>query len=886
MSLPPGVRRLLRRRDPEREVADELSFHFEQAVAELQLRGLSEAEAEREAARRFGDVVAYRRELERLDRGRLQAERGVQRWEAARDVVIHAVRSLRRAPALAAAVVLTLALGLGANVTVYGIADRLLLSPPPHLAEPGSVRRIMVDEVQPFSDGRTTGELLSYPDFQDMRHASTLADAAVWQETVLTTGHGLEARQLDGVLVSGSYFRLRGVQPVLGRLLSEEDNASDAPTAAVISYELWQREHGGRPDAMGSTLSLGTTSYTIIGVLPPGFTTLRLGAADVWLPLERAATRLVLDGRRWLALGGVARLREGVGEVAAAAELTSLLRRGQSEIELAQRDPEVLLTPVLQARGPLAPPEARVAGWLVGVALVVLLIACVNVANLLLARMVRQRRETAVRLALGISRARLVGQFLVEGMLLGLVGGAAALLLAYWTSSSVGTLLLPDVAWDRLGWPARLVPLALLAAVTTGVVSALIPALQTTRTARSTVSASLRDGDAGTPAGRRLRMGLSLAQAALSVVLLVGAGLFVRSLEAVRSLDLGYRLEHLHYVQTTFASGSVTGEEAARIRQDVLKRLRGHPAVSGAAAASTAPFRTSMMSDVRLPGRDSLPRVGGQMHRVYNVTPEYFGLLGMRFIAGRPFDERDVRAGGSVVVVNESMARALWPEGDAIGACVLIASDDCSFVTGVVRDARFSSIREEGVAQYFTPLRTHGSTFILARARPGSAGVAEQLREAATAVDPRIRLVQVTAARDAFAPQEREWRLGAALFTAFGLLALVVAAMGLYAMMAFDVGQRTREIGVRSALGASRSSIVGLVVGRAVAVAGAGVLLGGAAAALLTPRLEPLLFGVRPHDLMTFGLVSACLLTVAVLAAAIPARRAAAVDPAVALRGD
>jgi putative ABC transport system permease protein len=293
-----------------------------------------------------------------------------------------------------------------------------------------------------------------------------------------------------------------------------------------------------------------------------------------------------------------------------------------------------------------------------------------------------------------------------------------------------------------------------------------------------------------------------------------------------------------------------------------------------------------MMSDVRLPGRDSLPRVGGQMHRVYNVTPEYFGLLGMRFIAGRPFDERDVRAGGSVVVVNESMARALWPEGDAIGACVLIASDDCSFVTGVVRDARFSSIREEGVAQYFTPLRTHGSTFILARARPGSAGVAEQLREAATAVDPRIRLVQVTAARDAFAPQEREWRLGAALFTAFGLLALVVAAMGLYAMMAFDVGQRTREIGVRSALGASRSSIVGLVVGRAVAVAGAGVLLGGAAAALLTPRLEPLLFGVRPHDLMTFGLVSACLLTVAVLAAAIPARRAAAVDPAVALRGD
>jgi putative ABC transport system permease protein len=889
MSLPEGVRRLLRLSDPPRDVADELSHHFEQAVAELRSQGMTARAARAEAERRFGDVAAYRRELERLDEGGMRRRRRTYRVETARDVVRHATRSLLRSPALTLAIVLTLGLGLGANVTMYGIVDRLLLSPPAHVAAPEQVQRVVIEQYEAWQDRRTTREHFAWLDFEDVAAAQSIAAAAAWQEQRLTVGHGVEASQLEGVAVSGGYFALLGVRPALGRLLSSRDDRPDAERAAVISYDMWQREYGGSRDVLGRTLGFGTAPYTIIGVAPRGLTTLRLRSADVWLPVHHAVSSDVRETRNWLAFATVIRLRPEVSAAAAADEMSLLLRRGRAEQIAAGRydgDARALVTPLLEARGPSPLPETRVAKWLLAVSLVVLLIACVNVANLLLARAVRQRREIAVRLALGISRRRLVGQLLLEGVLLGVGGGAFALVLTYWLGPIVSATLLPDIAWRELGAPRLLLPLALALAALAGLMAAVMPAVQMSRPA---LADSLRQATGGSRATVRTRLALSLAQAALSVVLLVGAGLFVRSLGAVRTLDLGYDMSGLLYVETSFAPGTTTSEERLRLRHDVVDRLRGHAAVDGAAAANTAPFLWVMSNNVRLPGRDTLPRIGSGDHWTYIVSPDYFDLLGIRPLRGRTFTERDVRTGANVAVVGETMAAGLWPDADPLGACMYVADDatECTFVIGVVRDTKQQHVREEGSAQYYLPLAAeHTPSVVLVRPRRGVERPGDVIRAAVAQIDPRVRFVSITPAAERFAPGVRQWRLGATLFTGFGALALIVAALGLYAVLAFDVAQRTREIGVRSALGARRGDIVRLVVGSAVRVAVVGVLIGGLIAAALAPRLGDMLFGVAPHDPLTYLTVAATLLAVAVAAALLPARRATAIDPNQALRAE
>jgi predicted permease len=797
-----------------------------------------------------------------------------------------------RAPALSLAVVLTLALGLGANLTMYGIVDRLLLTPPPHTERPGELRRLMVEQYQEWRGERSATDILSYPDFAQMTASSRVADAAVWQEQRLTLGQGAAARQIDGAAVSGNYFALRGVRPALGRLLQPADDDVAAERAAVISHAMWQRDFGGASDVVGRTLALGGEAvYTIVGVAPRGMTSLRLAAIDVWLPLRKAVTQDVLDSPNWHGFGAVVRLHEAAAAPATMEEMSLRLRRGRAEHIAAGRfdaDARALLTPLLEALGPTARPEARVARWLAGVSLVVLLVACVNVANLLLARMVRQRREIAVRLALGISRRRLIGQLLLEGTLLGLAGGAAALLIAHWVGSALGSILLPDVAWQELGWTPLLPVFAVAAAVTAGLAAAVVPALHA---ARPDLSDALRQGGVGglTRGTARTRTALSLAQAALSVVLLVGAGLFVRSLDAVRDVDLGYRLDQLLYVETSFMPGTTTPEERLAIRQEVLSRLRAHPAVAIAAEANTAPFMWSMSNNVKLPGRDSLPLIGTGAHWFYTVSPGYFDVLGTRVLRGRAFDERDVTARENVALVNETMARALWPGRDAIGECMLVGSEECTYVIGVVPDTRQRHFQEEPSAQYFVPLtpdHIRQSRIVLLRPAPGVQQPRDALRAAAASVDPRIRYVSVESARERFEPQERSWRVGATLFSVFGALALAVAALGLYAVLAFDVQQRTREIGVRSALGAGRARIVGMIVTGALRVAALGILLGALAASALAPRLGDMLFETSPHDPLIYGAVALALLAVATTAALLPARRAASVDPNVALRAE
>jgi predicted permease len=629
VKLPVGVRRLLRLSDPDRDVGEELAHHFEQAIADLRAQGLSESQARQEAVRRFGDVLRYRRELAALERDNGRRRRRVRSVESAWEVLKHAVRSIMRARALSLAIILTLALGLGTNVMMYALVDRLLLSPPEHVREPERLRRVMIETYSETQRVRSADGILAGADVLDLQGARSIDGPAAWLEQRFTVGHGLAARELDGAAVTGNYFALLGTEPALGRFIMAADDAAGAVPVAVISYELWQTEFGGRAEVLGSTLDLGAAPYTIVGVAPPRTTSLRLRRVDVWLPARPALGDNIFERRNWYAFGAVARLRHDAVETSALAELTALHLRGRSEqVETGQypRDARVLLAPLLEARGPAAGAEVRVAKWMVAVSMIVLLIAVVNVANLMLARAVRQGREVAVRLALGISRVRLVSQLLLEGVLLGLLGGAAALLLAWYTGAGLSAVLLPDVAWRELGWGADLLPLTLLLSCFAGLVAATAAALHASRgSPGGTLRAARNTGP--TRSASRVRASLALAQAALSAILLIGAGLFVRSLDAVRAVDLGIALDDVLYINPIFRPGTTTADDRAALAQRIVDELPEHPRLLAAAVTATPPLLGSMNTDVRVPGMDHLPQAGEGEAWMQVVSAGYFRTL-------------------------------------------------------------------------------------------------------------------------------------------------------------------------------------------------------------------------------------------------------------------
>jgi predicted permease len=887
-----GVRRWFRLRNVERDLDEELEFHRQERLRELAGRGLSAAAAREEAARMFGDERQYRRELLEIDRGAAAQERWRGRLHATRETVRHAARSVVRSPGLSFGIVLAFALGIGANATMFATVERLLLRPPAHIESPDEVRRLVVMRARGRIEAQQTIETqtVAWPDYLDFTRTTGFADVAAYASRQRTVGVGEEAERLRVVFTTANWWSLLGVRPALGRFYTAAEDVVGGTGVVVISHGYWQREFGGRADVIGRTIELPDGAWTIIGVTPRGFTGVDLRPVDAFMPFVSGLSREGdgwLESRNWHFLQAVARLAPDVTEEAAFAEATSHHRAGREGMP-GYVDAQVKAAPLLAARGPDAPAEATVARWLFGVALIVLFIACLNVANLLLARMIRRGRETSIRLALGISRRRLVAQIVAEGVILGLAGGAAAVAVAAWGGTAVQRMLLPDIGWESA--PTLLTVLlvgglALLA----GVGSAIAPAVQASR---RNVTAGLKASAGGI--GRstaRLRAIMSGLQAALSVVLLVGAGLFVRSLSQVRSADLGLDPWRVAIVTPQFEPGSIGADEDLRLfYEQAVERVRGLPAVEAAGAAIGVPFYSTYGYDMRVPGVDSIPRAPGGGPYVRFVDPGYFAALRIATRQGRVFDARDTGTSAHVVVLSESFARALWPDGSAMGRCVHVRGESpCAEVVGVVEDARRDGIQEELAYEYYAPIGQADNSNVdglVVRARDDIDIAMRDVRSALLEADPRIRYVDMLPFESLLAPELRKWRLGATLFTLFGLLALGVAASGLYSVLAFDVAQRMREIGLRAALGATRSTIVGMIVSRAVRITAVGVAAGGAAAWLLAPRLEELLYGVAPRDPLTFGVVAGALLVVALVAAGVPARRAARLDPNMALRAE
>jgi predicted permease len=543
----------------------------------------------------------------------------------------------------------------------------------------------------------------------------------------------------------------------------------------------------------------------------------------------------------------------------------------------------VLLGPIQRARGPEMSQDAAVSTWLGAVSLIVLLIASANVANLLLARAAQRQRETAVRAALGASRLCLARQLLLESALLGLGGGAGALLVTLWSGPLISAFLLPDLPVRTKVLDARVLAFTAVIALAAGILAGIVPALHAGR-ADLTPALKSTAGE-GYYRGSRLRTGLVVGQVAFTVVLLVGAGLFARSLRNIQKQDFGFDLARTLVATIDLDAAGYRGADINALYLRMREQVEALPGVEAAAVTVGHPFGRSLASRVSVPGRDSLPilKSGGPYYQA--VTPTYFAAMGSP-VRGRAFTAAD--RGAPVAIVNQTMARLLWPGDDAVGKCMYVDDDKrCREVVGVVPDARRAAAVEDATMLYYLPFTEDSSapaTALVARARSRPQDLIAPVRRAAQETAPNLPFVRVTPLADLVAPSMRPWRLGTAMFGAFALLALALAAVGLYAVIACIMAQRTHEIGVRVALGATRPSVVGLLVLQGVRIAAVGASIGSLMALAGSVGLSALLYGVSPHDPLVFSVAAATPLLVAAVASYVPARWAAKVDPVVALR--
>lgn len=906
MRLPRGVRRLFRlgtfRRDVERDLDDELGFHRQKLVEQLLRDGMTEQHAKALARERFGDERAYREALRRIDTGRVRMRERSEFVDVVVGLWSQAVRSLYRSPGLTLAIVVILALGIGANAVMFGVVDRLLLSPPQHVDDWEQLRHLYLKRTI-FNGDVSTGRTLTYPDYDDLTRVSGWSSVAAYTTSqALTVGRGEGAQRERTVKASASLFPLLGVQPVIGRTFSVEEDLAGAPPTAVLAHEFWERRYGADESVLGSSLDIGRGTYTVIGIMPPGFTGAELEPVDIWLPLETAQAIEEQnvdwhDTRNWWWLRTVARLSAEATDEATTAQATALHRRGQAEqIEADRYDSaaEIMSAPIIAARGPTPTAEADVARWLAGVSAIVLLIACLNVANLLLARGIRTRRETAVRLALGVSRRRLVAQLLTESLVFSALGAGAALLVARLGGGVLHQLLLPNVAFADQMLNPRLVFFTGIAALLSTLLAGVIPGLQVSR---PDVADALRDGGRGVSGGgSRTRASLLVGQAALSVVLLVGAGLFVQSFRNAQGMDLGYEASRVAVIALEW-NETLSAADREAVYQQLLPEIRRSPAVLEAAFTYTVPFQSSIsLGQPRIPGRDSIPRHHGGGPYVNKVSSGYFEAMRLSIVRGRSFEALDdAPQAPPVTVLSESMATAIWPDEDPIGQCMVFgdssdAATACTTVVGVVENHRRQALVEDDEFMYYVtqrhPALERPPQGIVAGTIDPASDAAESLRVQAASVSPLVRFATVLPLQSSIDPALRPWRMGAYMFTLFGLLALVVAAWGLYSVLAFDIALRRQELGVRSALGAGVGRLVGLVFKRAAGLVIMGVALGVVASLAAARFVSPLLFQVSPSNPTVYAGVTITLLLVAALAGTLPALRASRVDPSEALRAD
>ena len=886
------LRAIFRRRAVEQELDDEVRFHIERETEKYIRSGMSPDEARRRAHIAFGGVERMKEDI--------RDARGVSWLETVVQDLRYAARGLRAAPGFTIAVALTLGLGIGANAAMFGIIDRLMFRPPAYVKNPSHLHRVYLSTTQRGEVNQMDG--YEYTRYLDLERWTTSFERMVpYADRSMAVGKGENVREMNVQAVGGHFFSLFDAPPALGRYIRpDEDHIPKGADVAVLSYAFWQANYGGRQDVLDSQIQIGPSSYTIIGVAPKGF----VGVTDesppvAYIPIttyagifRAARPEFYYKTYNWGWIEILAQRKPGVSEERASADLAQAFRQSwDAEDAISQglppkeiAKPQAVIGPVQEMRSPRAGTSARVIRWISGVALIVLIIACANVANLLLARALRRRREIAVRLALGASRGRLMSQLLTESLLLALLGGAAGLLIAHWGGRILHSLFLPEGAsLDTLADPRTLM-FAASAALLTGLLTGLVPLVHA---GRDDLVTSLKTGvREGAHRSSRTRTGLLIFQGALSVILLVGAGLFVRSLQNVRQMRIGFDIEPVLYVTSDSRGTKSTPEERIALMKRLEEEAKAIPGVENASRVLTVPFWNTWAQGLFVEGIDSVQRLG--QFTLQGGTPEFFRTAGTRILRGRGFTEEDRAGAPKVMVVSEAMAKTLWPTTDALGKCVRMNSDTtpCFTVVGIAENMRQSSLTDDAQLNYYLSIEQFNpdAAQLYVRTRGPSSPHAETIRRRLQTFMPGSAYLKVTPMSEIVGRRQRAWQMGATMFVAFGALALALAALGLYSVIGYDVAQRRHEMGVRVALGADRGNIMGLVFRQALAFVAIGVVIGGAIALASGKFVSALLFNVSPRDPLVYGTVGVVLLVVAVVASALPAMRAARVDPVTALR--
>lgn len=867
------------------ELAEELEFH------RRMLERDRHDDAEAVARRQIGNPTAVREATRDLwSLGPLDALMGDVRY---------AIRGLRRAPGFTVTVMLTLGLGIGANVAMFSVTDRLMFRPFPALRDPASVHRVYF---QTTNRGQTTTRHVApYPRYLDVqRFSSSFSQFAAFSEWKLAIGLGDASRERPVVGASASFFEFFDAPPALGRYFtSAEDAVPRGANVSVVSYDYWKSELGSR-DVRGETLQVGPLFTTIIGVAPREFVGVSASEApSVFVPITTLAfgvnqgnPQTFSTRYNWEWVSILARRKPTVSIDRATADLTqafALSRNAQrASVPNTIARPVAIAGSVKTAAGPAASLESRTLLWVNGVAVIVLLIACANVLNLMLARVFSRRREIAVRLALGVSRRRLATQFVVEGLLLAALGCAAGIGIAQSVWIALRQMLVRDGATDPLVADWRALVAACCCAVLAGLILSLGPALLAPRdNLASTLRSGTKNGGSAHQSPR-IRAGLLVAQAALSVLLLVGAGLFVRSLNNARSTPLGWNPEPVLVVVPNYRGVVLDSAAADAMRQRLLDAARTIPGVAAVTRVNTLPFATSYRP-LFVAGIDSADRLGRFNYQA--TTPDYFAVAGTRVIRGRVFTPDERGDAARVAVVSQSMARVLWPGVDPIDQCFRLdsATAPCMRVIGVAEDVAQNSITDAERLMYYIPDQgpppmRPGNRLWIRFTGVDAATQVETVRRTLQAVMPPPGYVTVSPLEDIVDSQRRSWTLGATLFVAFGALALLVAAVGLHGVISYNVAQRTHELGVRIALGAQRGDVVQLVVSQSVGFVAIGLGLGVAGALVAARWVQPLLFDVSARDPAVLIVVGAMVGIVTLAASAGPALRATRADPSSALR--
>ncbi|HEY6391993.1 MAG TPA: ABC transporter permease [Bryobacteraceae bacterium] len=863
---------LLRRGRFNRELDEEMRFH-------LEMKG--QAAGHYAARRQFGNATLLK-----------EVSREMWGWRSIEILlqdIRYALRMLRRSPGFTTVAVLSLALGIGANTAIFSLLDAVLLKMLP-IQKPQELAVLTLR-------GHKGAAIFSYPAFRNLRDHNEVFSGmfarATVPVTVVTTG---SSERATAELVSGNFFSTLGARPALGRLFTSEDDRTPlAHPVAVLSYNFWQRSLGRDPNAIGKTIRIDNHPFNVVGVAQRGFFGVEVGSApDIWVPMMMQprifSSQPAFDEPHWGWLDIMARRKSGLGEAQAQAGLDVTFQQMLQDDEIASlygknrasRDVHAALLPGGKGMSRLREQFESPLVILMAVVGIVLLIACANIANLLLARASARSKELAVRLALGASRVRLLRQLLTESLLLGLLGGVLGLVFALWGAHLLLTFLpggrVPLSLEVRLD--ARLLVFGFAISVLTGILFGLAPALQATK---HSLAPALKNE-------RATRFGLGkllvIAQVALSLILLVGAGLFIRTLQNVKAIDAGVRVENVLLASMDPALNGYTPAQVKSFYQQLTERIRALTGVNSAGFAQ-APLLSGNYSMVglRVPGRPDPPQ--GRSILVNDITPNFLETAGIAIVAGRDFRSDDVPASPAVAIINEAAARYFFGGDNPLGKRAQLGRQDLEIV-GVAKDAKYRSVREETPRTAYLDFdqqpRPNSNRTLYVRTARDAIQMAAAVRHEVQALDKDLPLFNVKTFAGQRDESLAEERLIATLSGFFSSLALLLACIGLYGVMAYGVVRRTREIGIRMSLGAQRPTVLWMMFRETLVLVLAGIAVGIPAVLSVARLVRNQLFGVTPADAGTLTVATLILLAVGMLAGYIPALRAARVDPMIALR--